>query len=138
MSKKSLIVLSASLLIVAGIAVYVFANGCCGEGEDALCSGSVSSLGDCNFYFSVYHDRDSGGGTHTVDLLIKKDGDLDFATYMMTSPENPPLPVCVLYQKALTLQANSTYYYHFECRDCSGRDPDAGSGDHTLFTGQCN
>ena len=47
-----------------------------------------------------------------------------------------PYEVCVQYDRTLTLDANSTYYYRFACEDCSGKDPE--SGRYTLLTGDCD
>jgi len=135
MSKKSLIVLSICLVLGASIALYVWANGCC-EG-DPLCYGDVVHRGDCNFYFTVDHDREEGD-QHQVRIVIQKEGDLTAVPYMMEIWSEWPYPICVTYDLLLNLDANSTYYYVFDCatEGCSGRDPDVNR--YTLLTGYCD
>jgi len=133
MSKKSLIVLSICLVMAAGIAVFVWANGCC-DG-DALCHGDDVHRGDCNFYFTVDHDRQEGD-QHEVRIVIQKQGDPTPILYLMDIKSGWPYPVCVTYDRLLNLDPNSTYYYVFVCDDCNGRDPDVNR--YTLVTGACD
>ena len=134
MSKKLLIVLSICFVIGLGIALYVSADTCCSG--DALCNGGVvAGVNSCEFYFTVDHDRVEGD-QHSVRLWIQKEGDPSEIPYMMQIVGPPPYPICVTYDRALTLDANSTYYYYFKCEDCSGRDPN--SDRWTLLTGDCD
>ena len=72
MSKKSLIVLSICLVMLAGVVAYVWANGCCTG--DALCHGSVvAGVNSCEFYFTVDHHRQEGD-QHSVKLWIQSRG----------------------------------------------------------------
>lgn len=138
MTKKSLIVLSVCLAIGAGIAVYVWASGCCPD-DDNLCHGGVISVGDCEFLFTVDHDRDGGGGSHEVHLFLKKTGGLSFDSFLLTVQSPWPFPVCVEYGRLLELEPNTTYYYYFVCNDCSPPSFDPGIGsNYTLNTGDCD
>ena len=136
MKRRLLItVLAVCLVGAGGFALKLWADGCCTG--DALCNGGVVNIADtCNFYFTVDHDRVEGD-QHSVKLWIQKDGDPTVTGYMMAIVGDPPYPVCVKYDKTLTLDANSTYYYYFACEDCSGRDPN-GSSRYTLHTGDCD
>jgi len=133
MSRKSLLVLSACLMIGAGVGVYVWADCCNGV---PMCHGGVVNLiNSCDFYFTVDHQRQDGD-QHQVKIWIQKDGDPTAIGYMMAILGDPPYTVCVTYDKTLTLDANSTYYY-FACATtgCTGRVP--ASGRITLMTGNC-
>ena len=74
MSKKSLIVLSICLVMAAGIAVYVWANGCCEDPYD-LCNPSVEKDGqtECDYEFNVDLEKDCVTGS-TVKVHYKKTG----------------------------------------------------------------
>ena len=135
MTRKSLIVLSLCLLLGAGIAVYVWASGCCPD--DNLCNGTVTGLGECEFLFNVDHDRDNGGGSHEVHLKIKKSGDETYDAFMMEVQSVWPYPVCVTFGKSLDLEATTAYLYYFECAtEGCGRDPSSGA--YNFNTGNCN
>ena len=133
MSKRLLTVLSICFVAAAGIALYVWASGCCSG--DALCNGGALGTVGCTYQFTVDHDRDSGGGTHEVYVWIRPSDDPAFTSHLMAVGSLPPYPVCVEYVNNLSLNADTTYYYYFQCADCSGRDPDSGT--HTLNTGSC-
>jgi len=133
MTKKALIVLAICLVMAAGIVAYVWANGCCEE--DNLCKGGHSALGDCDFLFTVDHDRETGGGSHEVTLYIKKFGGPEYTAFTMATMSLYPYPVCVTYGKELNLDANSTYVYYFACNDC---DPASLDGPDDFNTGDCD
>lgn len=115
MTKNSLIVLSACLLIGAGIAGTVWAYCCCTN--SCLCNDGVVQIVDtCWFKFDVDHDKDCGTG-HNVYLYLKENGALDFTAFMMT-PGGPPYPSCILYTTSLELDANTGYWYYFVCPTC--------------------
>jgi len=136
MTKKCLIVLSVCLVIGAGFAAYVWATGCCPG--DNLCNGGVTRvLGQsCRYHFQVYHDRDTGGGTHQVYLYILGGDWEDFTSFLTVVTGLPPYPVCVPYYCDLTLEANTSYQYYFSCNGCVSTDPDTNT--YSVNTGDCD
>jgi len=84
--------------------------------------------------FSFHVDHNWVDPDHDVYLWIREDGEPAFLPHMTTVHEHID-PLCVLHEVALELDENTTYYYYFECHDCSGRDPNSGT--HNLMTGDC-
>jgi len=135
MSKRLLTVLSICFVVAAGIALYVWASGCCSG--DPLCNGSATKVvGEgCYYDFEVYLDRDCVDTT-TVRLKIREHGTGNFSAYMCLIMEEPPYNQCVRYGVRLQLDPDKEYDYYFETASgCSGRDPDAGV---VLLSPACN
>jgi len=125
MSRKHLLVLCLCLVIGAGIAVYVWATGCCPEGH-VLCDAFASKVGDtgCDYTFGVNLARDCAGSA-TVKLWYHETPGGSWNWAMMAIIDDWPYPPCVRMRRTLTLDGDKTYGYYFESTgtNCNERLP---------------
>ena len=133
MTKKSLIVLSLCLLLGAGFAVYVWANGCCSD-ESTLCDGGAVRVPetDCDWAFYVHHDRDSWDSGHQIYVYIQEEGEPTPIRYLTNLQTPGPQPVCMLFSRVVTMSANTEYSFWFECLVGEEEEQCDYDGDYTL------
>ena len=127
MSKKSLILLSICLVMAAGIAVYVLADGCCPT--DPLCHGCAAKLpGGCDYAFTVQLDVDCVESA-SVALHLEKNS-LGYLYFPLQLLEDPADMCADYYVPVYDLDPEASYSYYFNSNGgegCSGRDPDVGA-----------
>ncbi len=124
MSKKVLILLSICLVAVVGIALYVWADGCC-SGDAKLCNGWDVKDGEteCDYEFNVQLDRDCVTGS-TVRVYYEKAGGGPTYNRMLTMISLPPLDWCVDYRVGgITLDSDNWDYWFTVEGTCRERLP---------------
>ena len=127
MNKRLLTVLSICLVIGAGIALYVWASGCCPTGP--LCNGGAAKLpSGCDYAFTVQLDVDCVESASVVLHLRKNSQDYDY--FPMQLVEDPQDMCADYYVVVYDLDPEASYSYYFDSRGgefCSDREPDVGA-----------
>ena len=124
MTKKSLMVLSICLVLSAGIAVYVWATGCC-EGQAKLCNGWAAKDGQtgCDYEFNVQLDRSCVTGATVKVFYQKASGGLIY-NQMLANISPTPYDWCVDFRvSGVTLDSSNWVYWFTVQYSCEYRLP---------------
>ena len=130
MSKRLLTVLSICFVVAAGIALYVWASGCCDDDACAngnMCHGGATQLNACNWQFHVDYVYDEYSG-QAVYFYIRTDG--GSWAYFQMSPNELVHPPCKRFHYNKALTANTDYEYYFSS---NGVNYPAGTEDCPFF-----